>query len=194
MKKFVNIITYIKLKYVFYILTIAVCILSVGLIDKSFWSNLSDSIKTTLESTKPTEELFDDTSGVKLINVLFGENSCLVSTTPIDYDLKFAYYDNIVNNDGIMTVVGASGILYSPYAGTVDINHFTDGNCELIIDHGNNLHSVFSGQLGIGVKVGDYVQKGQPIALLLGDIQYYLKQGSDIIDNIESSGDAIWQS
>ena len=191
MKKFANIITYIKLKHILIVLSILICGLTLGLIDRGFWNNLTDSIKTTLESTKPTEELFDDTSGVKLINVLFGDNSCLVSTTPIDYDLQFSNYDNFINNNGVVTIIGANGILYAPYGGEITVNNLVDNVTEITINHGNNLYTIFSGKFGLGVKTGDFVLKGQPLALILGDTSFYIKQGTQIIDNFINSEESL---
>ena len=192
MKRFRNFITTLKLKNIFFVIIVAICCLTVNLIDRSFWDNLVESIKTTLESAKPTEELFDDTSGVKLVSVLFKENSCLVSTEPIDYDLQLTDYENFINDSGIITVIGAKGILYAPFKGEIEITELVDNFTQITIKHSEDLCTVFSGKFGLGIKNGDNVRKGQPLALMLSDMQFYLKQGDEIIDNFNSSGDEKW--
>ena len=192
MKRFRNVITTLKLKNIFFVIIVAICCLAVNLIDRSFWDDLVQSIKTTLESAKPTEELFDDTSGVKLVSVLFKENSCLVSTAPIDYDLQLTDYENFVNDDGFITIIGAKGILYAPYKGEIEITELVDNLTQITIKHSDDLCTVFSGKFGLGIKNGDIVKKGQPLALMLSDMQFYIKQGDDIVDNFDSSGEVLW--
>ena len=192
MKSFRNIFATIKLKNIFFVIIIGICCLTINVIDRSFWDNLVESIKTTLESAKPTEELFDDTSGVKLVSVLFKENSCLVSTEPIDYDLQLTDYENFINDSGIITVIGAKGILYAPFKGEIEITELVDNFTQITIKHSEDLCTVFSGKFGLGIKNGDNVRKGQPLALMLSDMQFYLKQGDEIIDNFNSSGDEKW--
>ncbi len=187
MKTFKNIFAVLKLKNIFALIVVVIVCFSINLLDKNFWNNIMESIKTTLESTKPTEQLFDDTGGVKLVSILFNENSCLVSTTPIDYDLKFDNYDNIVNDNGIITIVGASGLLYAPYYGEISVNKLVDNLTQIIIKHSNNLETIFSGVFGLGIKSGEVVEKGQPIALMLSDMQFYIKQNQTIVDNYDKS-------
>ena len=187
MKTFKNIFAVLKLKNIFALIVVVIICFSINLLDKNFWNNIMESIKTTLESTKPTEQLFDDTGGVKLVSILFNENSCLVSTTPIDYDLKFDNYDNIVNDNGIITIVGASGLLYAPYYGEISVNKLVDNLTQITIKHSNNLETIFSGVFGLGIKSGEVVEKGQPIALMLSDMQFYIKQNQTIVDNYDKS-------
>lgn len=191
MKSFKNIIAVLKLKYIFVALVIVICCMSINLIDRTFWNNLVESVRTTLESTKPTEELFDDTGGVKLISVLFKEDSCLVSTTPIDYDLQISNFDNFVNEQGCITIIGASGILYAPYQGEIKIDNLVDNITQITIIHSNNLSTVFSGEFGLGIKDGQKVQKGQPLAIMLSDMQFYIIQGDEILNNYDSSGEEL---
>lgn len=194
MKKLKNIICLIKFKYIFFAVLAVTIISSFTIIDRDFWSNFANSIRTTLESTKPTEELFEDAGRVKLINVLFNHNTCLVSTEPFDYNLKLSNYDNILNNDGCITVINASGILNAPYFGKVSVKHLADGLTEIKITHNSNFCTIFSGKLGLGVNDEEYVQKGQPIALLLGDLQFFISQNDEIVNNIDfSKGEILWK-
>ncbi len=194
MKIIKNIICSIKFKYILLSVFVLICASSISFIDKNFWNTLLDSVKTTLESTKPTEELFDDTGRVKYISVLFDKNSCLVSAQPFDYELRFQNYDNFINNDGCITIVGASGILYAPSSGKVHINALTDGVTEIKIEHNSQFMSVFAGQIGLGVNNDVFVQKGQPLAILLGDLQFFVLQNGEILDSIDfSNGEMLWK-
>jgi len=194
MKKIKNIICSIKFRYVVLSVFVLLCVSSVSIIDKNFWGTLLDSIKTTLESTKPTEELFDDTGRVKYVSVLFDKNSCLVSAQPFDYELSFKNYDNFINNDGCITIIGCSGVLYAPSSGKVHINVLTDGVTEIQVEHNSQFVSVFAGQLGLGVKDDDFVQKGQPLAILLGDLQFFVSQNGEILDTIDFfNGETLWK-
>lgn len=194
MKRLKNFICSIKIKYIMLSVFVLLCASVVTIVDKNFWNTLVDSVKTSLESTKPTEELFDDTGRVKFISVLFDKNSCLVSTQPLDYQLTFNDYSGVVNDDGCITIVGASGILYSPLDGKISIKKLSDGITEVKIEHTSTLASVFSGQIGIGVNDGERIEKGQPLALLLGDLQFFLTQGDEIIDSIDfSEGEILWK-
>lgn len=194
MNKLKNIICTFKIKYFILTCLILIVALSISFINKNFWNTLLDSIKTTLESAKPTEELFDDTGRVKYVSVLFDKNSCLVSIQPVDYELSFYNYDNFFNDNGCITILGASGVLYAPYDGTIHIKNLTDGVVELEIEHNSQFKSFFAGQFGLGVKNNDYVKKGQAIAILLGDLQFFMSQDDEIIDSIDfSNGELLWK-
>lgn len=194
MKRLKNIICSIRFRYIVLSVAILFCVSAVSVFDKNFWNTLVESIKTSLASTKPTEELFDDTGRVKFISVLFDKNSCLVSTQPLDYELCFADYNGVVNDDGCITIVGASGILYAPLSGEVTVTNLADNITEIQITHNSEMTSVFSGHIGIGVNDGDTIAKGQPIALLLGDLQFFITQAGEIVDTIDfSEGEILWK-
>lgn len=194
MKRIKNIICSIKFRYILISLIVLMCAMSISFIDRNFWNTLLNSVKTTLESTKPTEELFDDTGKVKYISVLFDKNNCLVSAQPFDYELCFKNYNNFINNDGCITIVGASGILYAPASGKVRICALTDGVAEIKIEHTSQFVSVFAGQIGLGVKDDVFVQKGQPLAILFGDLQFFVSQNGEILDSLDfSNGEILWK-
>ena len=193
MKKLKNIITAINFKYLSILFVIGITISTICLFDKNFVPNLVDSIKNTLQSTKPTEELFDDTSGVKLVSVLFGENSCIVTTTPLDYDLNLNNYKNFTNSNGYITVIGLNEILYAPYGGIIKLEELCDGLTQITLYHNDNFRTIFSGNFGVGIKDGDLIQKGQPMAFVNGDMQFYLEMDGDIINIFENSGEMLWK-
>ena len=193
MKKIRNIITTINFKTLSIFLIIAISLSSVCIIDKKFMSNLVDSIKNTLQSTKPTEELFDDTSEVKLVSVLFGENSCIVTTTPLDYDLNLKNYQNFINNNGYITVLGVNDILYAPYSGIIKIDNLSDGIIQITLCHNEKFRTIFSGNFGMGIMSGELIKKGQPLAFINGDMQFYIEMNGEILDIFDNSGELLWK-
>ena len=194
MKNSNNFFWTIKFRYIFLAMIVIVACLAINLLDKNFFKNLTSSIRNTLQSTKPTEELFDDTGGVKLVSVLFGENSCIVSTMPLDYDLKLSQYSKLENNNGIILVKQASGVLYAPTDGEIKIKRLENGLNELTIKHSSNFATVFTGDFNVGVKEGQFVEKNYPIALLVGDLEFYLKLNDDIIESFDFNEESLWQN
>lgn len=194
MKIFQNFFCIIKYKYIFLSSVIVFCFLCLNLFNNQFLDHLAQGIKYTLQSTKPTEELFDDTGEVKLVSVLFGEESCVVSTMPLDYDLKLSQYSNIENFNGIIFVKEASGILYAPTFGKIKIKNLENGLNELTIHHFGNFSSIFTGNFNLGVFDGQIVDKNYPLALLTGDIEFYLELDGEIIDVYEFNGESLWQN
>ena len=177
------------------VMAILVLIFGINITKIDFVEKLMLSLKISIESSKPTEELFDDTGKVKLINVLFPEQYKQVSSAFLNIELKLDEYASITSNDGVLTLVKPNGLLYAPESGVVSVKNLSDGVSEIALCHNAGFSSFFSGHIGAGIRNGQYVQKGMPIALLCGDnIEFFITGNDEIITSLAfHEGELLWR-
>ena len=153
------------------------------------------SIKETVETVKPTEELFDDSGGVKLVSILFPITTREVSNQLLNFKFKLDGYDNYSSNGGLITFYNPSGIIYASESGNVKITEVDDDCDELKIIHALNTETIYSGKFIFGVKDGQYIEKGAPLAVVLSPkLEFCITNNGEIISEISLvQGELVWR-
>jgi len=174
-------------------LSVAIALFAINLVNIPIANNIMQSLKAVANTLKPYEELFDDSGRVKFVSSFF-KNVTPISSIANNLDLKFDYYESVSSIDGNITIKNPEGLIYSTDSGIISIIEL-DEISEIKIEHENGLSSIFFGLFGYGVKSGDYVTKGQALALIESDyIQFSVEYYGDIIENfIYSDGVLVWQ-
>lgn len=187
-----------KRDYFFYFSLIFSCFIFLFCLEISSLKISKDflqSLKQTIQTVKPTEELFDDNGGVKLVSILFPVSSQEVNSQILNFKFKVEQYDTALNNDGIITLFNPSGLIYATESGCVTITELSDEVDELKIEHALGIETVYSGKFIFGVKDNEFVQKGQPLAVILSPkLEFFITHNDEILQNISLvQGELVWQ-
>lgn len=180
--------------YTIFTLSFIVSLFCLNLLNLPFSRDFLKSLKTTIQTLKPTEELFDDNGGVRLVSILFPITSTQVSNQILNFKFKIDSYDDAISNDGIITLNNPSGILYANENGCIHIEYLNQECDELRIAHTLGTESVYSGKFIFGVKDGQYVEKGEPLAVVLSPkLEFYIMNNGEIISTlIINQGELSW--
>lgn len=180
--------------YSIFTLSCIVFLFSLNLLNFSFSKDFLNSLKNTIQTLKPTEELFDDNGGVRLVSILFPITSTQVNSQILNFKFKIDSYDNAVSNDGVITLNNPSGLLYANESGYIQIESLNNEYDELKIKHNLGTESVYSGKFIFGVKDGQYVEKGEPLAVVLSPkLEFYITNNGEIISTLViSQGELSW--
>jgi len=177
----------------YFVLIIMFCL---SFVSVPFAKNFIHSLQKTIETIKPTEELFNDSGAVKLVSVLFPMSSIEVSSQIANFSLNIDDYENCKNDNGVLTFENANGLIYAGESGVVHIKEIDDENDELVIQHGMGIESVFCGKFNLGVSDGQYVSKGEPLCMIAGeDLQFYISFNNLIFTDLEYvNGEFVWKN
>lgn len=180
--------------YSIFTISCIVFLFSLNLLNFSFSKDFLNSLKNTIQTLKPTEELFDDNGGVRLVSILFPITSTQVNSQILNFKFKIDSYDNAVSNDGVITLNNPSGLLYANESGYIQIESLNNEYDELKIKHNLGTESVYSGKFIFGVKDGQYVEKGEPLAVVLSPkLEFYITNNGEIISTLViSQGELSW--
>ncbi len=180
--------------YSIFTISCIVFLFCLNLLNLPFSKIFLNSLKKTIQTLKPTEELFDDNGGVRLVSILFPITSTQVSNQILNFKFKIDYYDSALSNDGVIQLNNPSGLIYANESGYIHLEYLNQECDELKIVHNLGTESVYSGKFIFGVKDGQYVEKGEPLAVVLSPIlEFYITNNGEIISTLViNQGELSW--